>query len=260
MPENNSATIQAPEDKITTPEEAQAQLDAMQNPPEKTEGDRPEWLDEKFSSPEDLAKAYSELQKKMSSGEKPEAEEAPAPDGLSITRQEAAEAAENAGLDFDALAAKYQEKGELEDADYEALEKSGLKRDTVDQYIRGQEAIAEKFESQVYEQFGDKEAYGEMTQWASTNLSETQIDFFNDAIASGDIDKAMFAINGLKAQYESANGSEPSRTVDGKPSQGGPKYANDQEWMADMSKPEYWTDDLFRSKVQEKAQRSFGFS
>jgi hypothetical protein len=29
--------------------------------------DRPDWLPEKFSSPEDLAKSYAELEKKLSS-------------------------------------------------------------------------------------------------------------------------------------------------------------------------------------------------
>ena len=40
------------------------------------EPDRPEWLDEKFESPEEMAKAYSELQKKMSSPKKAPAKKA----------------------------------------------------------------------------------------------------------------------------------------------------------------------------------------
>ena len=33
---------------------------------EDNQSERPEWLPEKFSSPEDLAKSYSELEKKLS--------------------------------------------------------------------------------------------------------------------------------------------------------------------------------------------------
>ena len=37
-------------------------------PEEQTEDNRPEWLPEKFKSPEDMASAYSELEKKMGAG------------------------------------------------------------------------------------------------------------------------------------------------------------------------------------------------
>ena len=47
-------------------EEAKQQKASQQTPKEvpSTE-ERPEWLDEKFKSPEDLAKAYNELQSKL---------------------------------------------------------------------------------------------------------------------------------------------------------------------------------------------------
>ena len=51
-----------------------------EEPQEEVTEERPEWLDEKFNSPEDLAKAYNELQKKQSSKEYKKAyktEEAP---------------------------------------------------------------------------------------------------------------------------------------------------------------------------------------
>ena len=37
-------------------------------PEEQTEDNRPEWLPEKFKSAEDMASAYSELEKKMGAG------------------------------------------------------------------------------------------------------------------------------------------------------------------------------------------------
>ena len=41
-------------------------------PEEQTQEDRPEWLPEKFKSPEDMAQAYSELEKKMGQGTREE--------------------------------------------------------------------------------------------------------------------------------------------------------------------------------------------
>ena len=60
----NSVTFKEPETGPEVPiEEAQDNQD------------RPEWLPEKFKSAEDMAKSYTELEKKFSSGNK---EEAPA--------------------------------------------------------------------------------------------------------------------------------------------------------------------------------------
>ena len=55
--------------------------------------DRPDWLPEKFSSPEEMAKSYASLEAKMSGNEPQEEAEAP-------EVEEAIEAVENAGLDL----------------------------------------------------------------------------------------------------------------------------------------------------------------
>lgn len=253
-------TITPPADKVQTAEEIATELAAEDAAAKavaagETPADpaRPDWLPEKFSSPEDMAKAYSELEKKQSTAGPKEPQE-----GLGISKDEAVAAVDNAGLDFDALAAKYAESGKLEDADYQALEKTGLKRDTVEAYIRGQQAIADQFETKVMEGFGDKEAYQSMVQWASTNLPDSAIDMFNEATSSGDVDKALFAINGLKAQYVAANGNEPARLVDGKPSQGGPRYENEAEYVKDIENPDYWKDAAYRARVDRKFSTTWG--
>ena len=61
-------------ENITLEQEA-ALKDIAVNETEEQQGEaqeRPEWLEEKFESPEDLAKAYTELQKKLSTGNKEE--------------------------------------------------------------------------------------------------------------------------------------------------------------------------------------------
>ena len=266
MPEAITNTITPPADVVQTAEQIATELAADEAAAKavaagETPADpnRPEWLPEKFSSPEDMAKAYSELEKKQSSSTPPaEATQEQPQEGLGISKDVAEKAAENAGLDFDALAAKYAESGKLEDADYEAMEKTGLKRDTVDAYIRGQQAIADQFEAKVLEGFGDKEAYQNMVQWASTNLPDSAIDMFNEATSSGDVDKALFAINGLKAQYVAANGNEPARQLDGKPTQGGPRYENEAEYVKDIENPDYWKDPAYRARVDRKFASTWG--
>lgn len=260
----STSTI-ASEDKVQTVDEIAAELQAEQDaknaPVEDVEdtvqdsgSERPAWLPEKFKSPEDMAKAYSELEKKQS-GKKPDDKE-----GLDIAADQKAaeEAVENAGLDFNALSAKYAEKGELEESDYAALEKSGLPRDTVDMFVRGQEALAKQYEETVMSSAGGKENYSAMTSWAADALSQSQKDAFNEAVNSGDVEKASLAIDGLKSKYEAANGKEPGRRVSSSPSTGGSRYESKHEWTKDMEDPRYWKDEGYRAKVERKFAATWG--
>ena len=71
MAEYQSVTINEPseEENISLEQENAMQEEAKAQKggdPQPVVDDQPEWLDDKFNSPEDLAKAYDELQKKQS--------------------------------------------------------------------------------------------------------------------------------------------------------------------------------------------------
>lgn len=258
MTQTETIQTTSPESEYQTAEQIAEELAQ-----EESNDGRPEWLPEKFWDAEngqirseDLAKSYAELEKvKSSQQESPSGE----PDGLSISKADAEEAAEKAGLDFDSLASKYAEKGELSDEDYASLEKAGINRDTVDNYIRGQQALAEQFTQQMYNEFGGEQAYQQMVKWAADNLSETQIDAFNEAVETGDPERAKLAIAGLRAQYSDVNGSDPSRQVDGNPAQkDGATYGDEGEYVKDMEDPRYWDDPRYRAQVDAKFVRTWG--
>ena len=144
------------------------------NTPVNTE--RPEWLPEKFESGEALAKSYAELEKKMSSEQTTEA-----------TPQEAKQQAEEAtGLSLDKYYQEYADSQELSEASYAELEKTGLSKDLVDSYIQGQTALAEKQSSEMFNEVGGKESYDSMINWASENLSETEINNIQSSLNSID--------------------------------------------------------------------------
>lgn len=255
-----------------TLEELAAKMDAEAAPLEDNSEDRPEWLPEKFKSPADLAKAYSELEKKLgskaSSKQAPEAtekaqdgdsEESDTPDAPELTEAEKAakEATEKAGLNFDDLSSKYWEKGELDEADYKALEKSGIPKGMVDQFIAGQEAILEATRQTVFNTVGGEEAYNEMTEWAADNMEEAEIRAYNAAVNGPDRNAAMLAVKGLKAQFESSQGYEPTRSIKGSPARAGAQsYRSIAEMEADMGNPKYKTDPAFRKDVERKLANS----
>jgi len=219
--------------------------DTLPSEKQEADPDRPEWLPEKFKSPEDLAKAYSELESKL--GKANTTEEA---------QGEAEEAMSNAGLDYEAFAQEYSENGSLSDEAYKALENAGIPQHIVDSYIAGLEAQSTMMRGEVLEAVGGEEAYTEMVDWAADNLDEGQIDAFNATLESGDVNQIKMAITALQAQYSQSTGNEPSRTVTGRAAGEGPVYESVAELTRDMGDPRYMEDPAFRSKVEAKLARS----
>jgi len=223
---------------------------------------KPDGLPEKFNSVEDLVKSYSELEKKLG-GQSKEAidpvskatqkTETSKSDGkLEIAEQ----AVSDAGLDMSSLQKEYSEKGELDAKSYEALEKVGISKQYVDNYIAGQEAIANQQAVEIKETVGGDEAYQEMVDWASKNMTEGEKQAYNKAVNSGDMDTVKLAVNALKGQFERANGVEP-KLVTGKAQptaeQGFESWAQVTEAM---SNPRYAKDIAYQNEVKNKLANS----
>ena len=245
--------VNEPQENLSLEEEAaQKGLDANGEPLEQTEqkadSDRPEWLPEKFKSPEDMAKAYSELESKLGSSKRTEEQQQEIDDT-------AKDAVESAGLDFDAMSEEFYANDGLSDETYEKLEAGGIPREIVDQYIDGQRFAGEATRNSLLESVGGENQYNEMTEWAADNFSEDEIDAYNEAI-NGPSNMARMAIAGLKARYEAANGSEPRRTLGGSEPNNSSVYRSVAELMADMNNPKYANDDAFRADVERKLARS----
>lgn len=224
---------------------------------EEPNADRPEWLPEKFKSPEDLAKAYAELEKKQgkqTTEEKPEG--GTANDGLEIDAKQTEEQLSNKGIDMDDLRREYAEKGELADETYERLDKAGFTRADVDTYIEGQKAIASRVREQGHEVVGGEENYKAMAEWAKATLTPDEIVTFNKAIQ--DNGTRELAIRGLYSKFQNAEGYEPSRRVGGDPSNPskGEVFNSRREIVEAMNDPKYKNDPAYRASVQEKLQRS----
>lgn len=214
-----------------------------------TQTDRPAWLPEKFQTPEDLAKAYSELERKQSTGKAPDAAPPPSPDEVQKT-------VENAGLDFDALSNEFQENGTLSDESYEALTKAGFPKEYVDAYIEGQKAVAAQYASQIYSLVGGEQQYADMVEWAGSNLSSAEVEAFNAAIGSGDLAHVALAVKGLRASYEGDNGAEPKLVTADNSRATGEVYRSTAELTAAMRDPRYKNDPAYRSDVERKLKNS----
>ncbi len=227
---------------------------------------RPSWLPEKYKTPEELAKAYNELVKKMRSGDKAGADESSDEDDDDVEAEEVEtveeetpeeteeEKAEKSGLDLNSMSERFYENGEtLPDDDYAALEKAGITRDVVERFIEGQRALQEVERSNLLAPIGGEEAYAEMSNWAAEALTEKELETYNKAVA-GSVDEASKAIKDLRARFERANGSEPKRKVAGKaPSRSGPApFGSMAEYVQAIKDPRYEKDAAYRAKLDAR--------
>ena len=234
------------------------QLEANNNP---NQEERPDWLPDKFKNVEQMAEAYSNLEKKMGEGQKQEEtvsqneqsteeETNEQPSGSDVQQ-----AVENAGVDFNALQEEYNQGGLSEDA-YSKLSDAGFPKNLVDSWIQGQEALANDYQSSVHNIVGGEESYGEMTTWASENLSETEIAAYDRAVDSGDLGMVKLAVEGLRSKYQAAEGSDPALIAgQSAPSSGG-NYSSWSEVTQAMRDPRYKSDPAYRQSVTAKLSRS----
>lgn len=221
-------------------------------PEEEVVQERPEWLPEKFKSPEDMAKAYGELEKEFT---KSRQEGTQVEETESTPTEEAKEAVESVGLNFESMSEEYMENGELSSDTYAELESKGIPKNIVDAYIQGQQSIANNVKGDIFNSVGGEENYTQMTEWAADNMNQAEKDAFNLAVNSGDMAQAKLAVEALNARYKNMVGVEPN-LVGGRPSESVDTYQSWAQVTTDMKNPAYSKDPAFRATVEKKLGRS----
>jgi len=207
--------------------------------------DRPQWLPEKFKTAEELAKAYTGLEKEFSSRSKEEVK--PVEQTNEVPEQ---------GLEK--YYSEFAETGELTDKSYADLAKQGLDKTLVDSYIDGQKLVAETNTKTIQDVAGGKEEYAELLDWAGKNLSSAEQKVYNDLVDTGDIETAKFAVQGLlsKSGKNSKQQSLYEGTSDEVTKDAFGSVAQVTEAMND---PRYDKDPAYRKSVEDKIARSTVF-
>ena len=235
------------------PEEKPAEVQAEAEQPqveEQPQAERPEWLHDKFESPEDLAKAYDELVKKMSSGEEqveeqPQQQEEPEEEEVPKVTAEAQQRILEATKEY------YENGGEIGDATYEALEKVGISRDLVDRFKAGQEALEDAEIKTI--QGGANGEYDAMAEWAGKNLPDDEFNTFNEVINTGTVEQAKLAVSGLYARYKSEVGGGPKLVTGGTTGSSVMPYQSNQEVVRAMQDPRYKSGDkAYHNEVERR--------
>ncbi len=175
--------------------------------------ERPPWLPEKFSSPEEMAKSYSELEKKMGAGADKNEEEQPQQQTEENNEDNTQENSNYNEAVVEASQEFFANDGQLSEETYKKLEEVGLPRDLVDSYAAGQQALMQGEEAEIKGVAGGE--YDQMAEWANEHLPQEEIDAFDEAVTGGTVSQAKLAVQGLYARYQNANGATQPKLVQG---------------------------------------------
>jgi uncharacterized protein YbaA (DUF1428 family) len=231
--------------KIETQEGAVDEAEGIQDEAGvESDEERPEWLPEKFASPEQLAKAYSELESRYSSRSQ-DTEEQP---------DDGDEAPEVAERDFSVYSDEFAEHGTLSEESVAEIESWGIPREMIEGYVEGQKAVlAAQFQS-VYSEAGGEESYNSMIEWAADNLPDGEQDAFNRAVMQGTTDDMMFAVRSLVSRWRASTGTGSRPLVQGStsPAKASGSFRSLAELTAAMKDPRYAKDPAYRKDIETR--------
>lgn len=216
---------------------------------------RPSWLPEKFTSAEEMAKAYSEIEKKQSQRQQEDNQE------TEQTENEQTDGEEVQEVGLEKFYTEFDEKGELSDDSYNELEDMGLPRDLVNSYIDGQKAIADQHINSVHQTVGGKDNYEALIGWASENLSQEEKEAFNHTVDYGSVQQLNMALQGLMSRANvSPLSPQPQQQelFEGQPINYGSDapYQSIAEMTTDMNNPKYENDPAYRDMVERRLSKS----
>ena len=245
----------------------------------------------KFQNAEELENAYIELQKKLGSQDSNETDTETKSDPDTETEVTTIEGYNEDGtVDYESVNTQYgdklgeifkeknvdpwaiskhfhETKGEITDEMYKTLEDTGLSRASIDSYLAGRAAesgyttdqpvdLTDAEVTKIQDSVGGADQYTKMITWANENMEASTLDTFNTMVGNGNADAVQLAVNGLKAQYDNAEGYE-GKMLTGKPAKtSGDTFRSQSEVVQAMSDLRYDRDPAYRQDVFDKLERS----
>ena len=211
----------------------------------------------KFKDADDLARAYSELEKKLGSNDETET--------TSAEDEVEEEYSSGAQIISDASEEYFSNDGKLSEETMQKFTEMSS-TDLVNAYMEIQKNLPPPQQTEsadltdaemnsIYNSAGGEAEYNRLTAWAAENLAENKMDAFNSIINNGEALAIQMAVAGLRSEYENQEGYE-GRMLTGKAARTTDAFRSQAEVVAAMSDPRYDNDPAYRQDVYEKLERS----
>ena len=240
----------------------------------------------KFKTPQDLAKAYAELQRKMGqqSGDKPEEaeqaelESAPESEG-SVTTEQAAEIYGSAaveslaekGVDLADLMTQAEAGADISEH-YEVLaETFNTTPQMVDMFKKmmtaapaaSEEGLSDAQSAAILNEVGGEKAFDALQAWGRENMSEEERASYNQAVNTGNAEAVSWALKSLQARQGLVQqDTEPQLYGGGTPAQNNSIFQDQQQVLDAMNKRNdqgqrlYDVSESYRNKVAMRLANS----
>mgnify|MGYP001407636365 FL=1 len=242
----------------------EAEQDALQTA-EKLEEERNPKLAGKFNNPQELEKAYKELESKLGKRDQPEEPEA-SEEVEEEPEQEPDTSDNDEEVDLSFLDTIYNEatSDELTDETVNKLLEMDV-ADLADMYVAYRQDVESKTASQdftsdqvnaLYNMVGGKEQYSNLINWAQDNISDDEQQMFDAVMDKGDAVAAFWAVRSLAYQYADKAGYEGERLSGRAPRNNQQKFRSQAELVQAMSDPRYEKDEAYRQDVATKLENS----
>ena len=216
----------------------------------------------KFKSPQELAKAYAELQRKMGqrSGEQPEegeqAEPESAPEQTSAYTAEqaserygsaAVESLAEKGVDLGEVMAKADQGQDISEH-YEALaETFNTTPEVVDMFKQmmtaapaaegSADGLTDAQSTAILNELGGQEAFDQLQAWGRENMTDAEKASYNQAVNTGNAEAVSWALKSLQARQGLVQqDTEPQLYGGGTPAQNTSIFQDQQQVLDAMNK------------------------
>lgn len=166
---------------------------------------------------------------------------------------------EGKGIDYAALEAEYNEKGELSSDSYKLLEEKGYPKALVEAALAGWQAKADAFANKIIEDAGGINEYKRIQKFVQSQ-GKGAVNAFNAIVNKDDLSVVSAYIAGVKAQMVAQHGTA-NPTLGGSGNVGKSKgYTDANEMIKAMSDPRYGKDPNYMQEVERKvaASKFFG--
>ncbi len=241
-----------PDTEVLTPDE-QDSLEIGEKMVAEQEG----LLAGKYKDPQELEKAYLELQTKLGSNEQETSEE------LEIIPEGKKEEKEEVTSDLlDRLWDEAQGKNYKDETLKELSEMSS--RDLAQMHLKYRannqqtqpELISEQQVNQLKEIAGGDKGYTNMMGWAKDSLGKQEIDMYDAVMERGEPLACYFAVQALKYRFDDASGVDGEMLTGKASSSQGSSYQSQAQLVEAMDDPRYENDTAYRQDVMKKLERS----
>lgn len=254
-PEDNTAEKAIQEGRVKTEQEQFADKhkisvkeDPQQPETPSNQGEEKTYAN-KYKSVEELEKAYEELQKKLGKSNEETSE-------TQVEQEEVAKAVDNISPELWNLGnEEFTNTGDVSDETVAKFVKAGIPEEYVRTYVEGVKAQMELMTTQLHTQLGGEERMTQIANWGAENLSEAEIETYNEMIESGEVNKILTAYQSIEARMSQKTGNkfiQPTSTGN----DDAYAFQSRAQMIQAMSDPRYAKDPAYRDEVTRKIARS----